>query len=200
MLSEARRELLDRRLRGERVPLRRWGPRPDGPVPLSFAQQRLWFLDQLEPGSAEYNVPLPMPWRGDLDVAALSAALSAITARHEVLRTRLVAGEDGVPYQVIDPPGPFRLPVANVSGAADPRRAAGALLAADAVAPFDLAAGPVIRACLVRLAADEHMLVLSVHHAVFDEWSEGIFKRELTALYQAARSGEPDRLPPLGVQ
>src|SRR6266699_2980714 len=74
------------------------------------------------------------------------------------------------------------------------------LLAADAVAPFDLAAGPVIRACLVRLAADEHMLVLSVHHAVFDEWSEGIFKRELTALYQAARSGESDRLPPLGVQ
>ena len=169
-------------------------------LPLSFAQQRLWFLAQLEPGSAEYNVPVPVRMPGAADVQALGAALAAVTRRHEVLRTRLVAGADGVPYQVIDPPAPFRLPVADVSGAADPRRAAGALLAADAAAPFDLAAGPVIRACLARLAADEHMLVLSVHHAAFDEWSEGVFKRELAALYQAARSGEPDRLPPLGVQ
>ena len=92
----------------------------DQPLPLSFAQQRLWFLAQLEPGSTEYNVPLPLRLPGPVNVAALGAALTAITARHEVLRTRLVAGADGVPYQVIDPPVPFWLPVADVSGAADP--------------------------------------------------------------------------------
>src|SRR6266566_9070054 len=172
----------------------------DQRLPLSFAQQRLWFLAQMEPGSAEYNVPSPVRMPGAVDVAALGAALSAITARHEVLRTRLVAGADGVPFQVIDPPSPFPLTVADVSGAADPRRAAGMLVAADAVAPFDLAAGPVIRACLARLAADGHVLVLSVHHAAFDEWSAGIFKRELAALHAAFRAGQPDRLPPLGVQ
>ena len=172
----------------------------DGRLPLSFAQQRLWFLAQLEPGSTEYNVSVPVGM-GAVDVAALGAALSAVTRRHEVLRTRLVAGPDGVPYQVIDPPAPFPLPVADVSGAADPRRAAGALVAADAVAPFDLAAGPVIRACLARLAGDEHVLVLSVHHVVSSmSGRRQILRRELAALYQAARAGEPDRLPPLGVQ
>src|SRR6266699_56551 len=171
----------------------------DQRLPLSFAQQRLWFLAQLEPGSAEYNVSVPVGM-GAVDVAALGAALDAVTARHEVLRTRLVAGEDGVPFQVIDPPSRFPLPVADVSGAADPRRAARALVAADAAAPFDLAAGPVIRACLARLAGDEHLLVLSVHHVVSDERSGQILRRDLASLYQAARAGEPDPLPPLGVQ
>ena len=156
----------------------------DGRLPLSFAQQRLWFLAQLEPGSAEYNVPVPVGMRG-VDVAALGAALAAVTRRHEVLRTRLVAGPDGVPYQVIDPPGPFPLPVADVSGSADPRRAAEALVTTDMQAPFDLAAGPVIRACLARLAAGEHVLVLSLHHVVSDEWSAGIFRGELGMLYGA---------------
>src|SRR6266566_30672 len=200
MLSEARRELLDRRLRGERVPLRRWGPRPDGPVPLSFAQQRLWFLDQLEPGSAEYNVPLPMPWRGDLDVAALGAALSRVLERHEVLRTRLVTGEDGVPRQVIDPPGPVPLPVADVSGCDSPLAEAYRLIGEDLAMPFALAHGPLIRALLIRFGADEHVLALAVHHVVFDEWSGRILRRELSALYAAFRAGEPDPLPPLAVQ
>src|SRR6266566_3684417 len=171
----------------------------DGRLPLSFAQQRLWFLAQLEPGSTEYNVPVPVGM-GAVDAAALGAALDAVTARHEVLRTRLAAGADGVPFQLIDPPSRFRLPVADVSGAADPVAAAGVLVAADAAAPFDLAAGPVIRACLARITGDEHVLVLSVHHVVSDERSGQILRRELNALYQAARSGEPDPLPPLGVQ
>ena len=171
----------------------------DGRLPLSFAQQRLWFLAQLEPGSTEYNVPVPVGM-GAVDVQALGAALAAVTARHEVLRTRLAAGPDGEPYQLIDPPAPFPLPVADVSGAADPRRVAESLVIADMQVPFDLAAGPVIRACLARLASDDHLLVLSVHHVVSDERSGQILRRDLAALYQAARAGEPDRLPPLGVQ
>ena len=100
----------------------------DRPLPLSFAQQRLWFLDQLEPGSTEYNVAMPVRLGGELDVAALGAALGAVVARHEVLRTRLVAGPDGVAYQVIDPPAAFWLPVADVSAAGDPAAAARALV------------------------------------------------------------------------
>src|SRR6266700_3754856 len=171
----------------------------DGRLPLSFAQQRLWFLAQLEPGSTEYNVPVPVGM-GAVDVKALGAALGAITARHEVLRTRLAAGPDGVPFQLIDPPLPLPLPVADVSGAADPRRLAESLVIADMRVPFDLAAGPVVRACLARLGADEHVLVLSVHHVVSDERSGLILRQELAVLYQAARAGEPDPLPPLGVQ
>ncbi|MFI2352998.1 amino acid adenylation domain-containing protein, partial [Streptomyces sp. NPDC019443] len=169
-------------------------------LPLSFAQQRLWFLDQLDPGSAEYNVPMPVRLGGTLDVAALNATLSAIVARHEVLRTRLVADVDGVPRQVIDLPAPIPLPVADVSGEADLGAAAWVLMAADAALPFDLAGGPLIRALLIRLAPDEHVLALSMHHVVFDEWSKGILHRELSAQYEAFRAGEPDPLPPLQVQ
>ncbi|MDR3080512.1 MAG: amino acid adenylation domain-containing protein, partial [Streptomyces sp.] len=170
------------------------------PLPLSFAQQRLWFLDRLEPGALGHVLPTPMPWTGDLDVAVLGAALSGVIARHEVLRTRLAPDADGVPRQVIDPPAPFPLPVVDVSEAADPVDAARALVAADAATPFDLTNGPLVRAALVRMAPDEHVLALTMHHVVTDEWSERIFQRELTALYEAFRAGRPDPLPPLAVQ
>ena len=92
----------------------------DEPLPLSFAQQRLWFLDQLDPGSTAYSAPSPVRLGGELDVAALGAALGAVVGRHEVLRTRLVAGPDGVAHQVIDPPSPFPLPLVDVSADSDP--------------------------------------------------------------------------------
>ncbi|MGH3125630.1 MAG: condensation domain-containing protein, partial [Streptosporangiaceae bacterium] len=171
-----------------------------GVLPLSFGQQRLWFIDQLEPGSAEYNAPLPVRLGGDVDVAALGAALSAVTARHEVLRTRLVAGPGGVAEQVVDAPSPFALAVADVSGLPDPARAARAVVAADAARPFDLAAGPLLRGVLVRAGAGEHLLALCAHHVVFDEWSGQVLRRELAVLYEAARSGQPDPLAPLPVQ
>ncbi|WP_345145174.1 condensation domain-containing protein, partial [Dactylosporangium darangshiense] len=121
----------------------------DGLLPLSFAQQRLWFLAQLEPGSVEYNMPMAVRFDSGVDVAALARALGGLVARHEVLRTRLVVGDDGVPYQVIDPaPGRFELPVVDVSGEPDPVAAARAWLAADGVVPFDLAVGPLFRATL----------------------------------------------------
>ncbi|MFD3658898.1 amino acid adenylation domain-containing protein, partial [Streptomyces sp. NPDC058620] len=172
----------------------------DEPLPLSYAQQRLWFLDRLDPGALGHVLPTPMPWRGDLDVDVLGAALSAVMARHEVLRTRLTPDADGVPHQVIDPPAPFPLPVVDVSDAADPVGVAHALVAADAATPFDLTNGPLVRAALIRLAPDEHVLALTMHHVVTDEWSERILQRELAALYEAFRAGEPDPLPPLAVQ
>ncbi|MEU0032366.1 condensation domain-containing protein, partial [Streptomyces sp. NPDC006335] len=169
-------------------------------LPLSFAQQRLWFLDQLEPGSADYNVPMHLRLDRDIDVAALRAALTAVVARHEVLRTRLVAGSDGVAYQVIDPPGPVPLPVVDVSATVDPVTVTRQLVAAEAAEPFDLTAGPVLRACLIRLGAAGHVLAVSVHHVASDEWSARIFGREMELLYEAFRAGEPDPLPPLEVQ
>ncbi|MFE4337535.1 condensation domain-containing protein, partial [Streptomyces sp. NPDC056831] len=172
----------------------------DQALPLSFAQQRLWFLDQLDPGSTEYNVPVLVRWPGELDVAALTATLGAVVGRHEVLRTRLVLGEDGVAHQVIDEPTPFVLPLTDVSGHDDPTAAARKLVAAEVMAPFDLACGPLVRATLIRISADEHVLALAVHHVAFDEWSVRILREELSALYEAFRAGEPDPLPPLAVQ
>ncbi|MFJ2264726.1 amino acid adenylation domain-containing protein [Streptomyces sp. NPDC087844] len=172
----------------------------DEPLPLSFAQQRLWFLNQLEPDSLEYNVPLLVRFSGDLDVEALAAALSGVLARHEVLRTRLVADMDGVVHQVIDPPTPLPLSATDVSGYTDPVTAAREQVEAEVMTPFDLAAGPLIRATLIRVAPDEHVLTLAIHHVAFDEWSVRILRRELSALYEAFRSGEPDPLPSLPVQ
>ncbi|MFD8820486.1 condensation domain-containing protein, partial [Streptomyces sp. NPDC059627] len=154
----------------------------------------------MEPESTEYNLLLPVELGRNLDVAVLGAALDAVVARHEVLRTRLVAGADGVAYQVIDPPRPVPLPVVDVSDAADPAAWARDLLAVEASTPFDLAVGPLLRACLFRLGGGGYVLVLSLHHVVFDEWSARVLRRELSALYTALRAAEPDPLPPLTVQ
>ncbi|MFD3658950.1 condensation domain-containing protein, partial [Streptomyces sp. NPDC058620] len=172
----------------------------DEALPLSFAQQRLWFLDQLEPGSVEYNLPMYLPWDGDLDIAILGKALTAVVARHEVLRTRLVASADGVAHQVIDEPSEFLLPVVDLSGDAEPLREAERLAFQDATAPFHLADGPLIRATLIRLGEGQHLLALMMHHVVSDEWSARILRRELVTLYEAFRAGEPSPLAPLAVQ
>src|SRR5712691_3463503 len=183
---------------GKVMPARQSGR--DRALPLSFAQQRLWFLDQLDPGPSEYYLPLLIWWRGPFDVEVLGAALSGVVARHEVLRTRLVEDADGVACQVVDPPGPFVLSVADVSGDPDLLGAVGRLLAADAVMAFDLAGGPLVRGLLVRLSADRHVVLLAMHHVVSDEWSGRILRREVSALYEALLDGRPDPLPPLAVQ
>ncbi len=170
------------------------------PLPLSFAQQRLWFLNQLEPESADYNELLALRITGDLDVASLGAALDAIVERHEVLRTRLVADADGVAHQIIDPAIGSGLVMVDLSAESDPLAPARTLVAMDAVEPFDLAAGPLLRARLIRLSPDNHVLNLCMHHVVSDEWSVGLLRRELTILYSAARRHEAALLPPLAVQ
>ncbi|MFD8819152.1 amino acid adenylation domain-containing protein, partial [Streptomyces sp. NPDC059627] len=172
----------------------------DQPLPLSFGQQRLWFIDQLEPGSAEFVLPTRIRFASDVDPAALGAALTAVTARHEILRTRLVTGTDGVPHQVVDPPGTVALPVIDLSGCPEPARTAQQSVEQDARVPIDLAAGPMLRAVLYRLGPAEHMLALTMHHVTFDEWSDQVLRRELHALYDAFRAGEADPLPPLPVQ
>ncbi|MFI2353023.1 amino acid adenylation domain-containing protein, partial [Streptomyces sp. NPDC019443] len=127
-------------------------------------------------------------------------ALDAIVARHEVLRTRLVADAEGVPHQLIDPPTPVPLPLLDLSGSEDPQGEADGLIVKDGLTPFDLAAGPLLRATLVRLAPGDHVLVLAMHHVVFDEWSDGVLQREFSVLYRAFKAGEPNPLPPLAVQ
>ncbi|MCP4660729.1 MAG: amino acid adenylation domain-containing protein, partial [bacterium] len=160
-----------------------------GPLPSSFAQQRLWFIDRFEPGSALYNLPAAMRLKGGLDRQALARALDEIVRRHEVLRT-VFATVDGEPVQVIRPAGRLPVPLWDLTRLADPERRSEArrLVLREARQPFDLARGPVLRAGLLRLSApenEEHVLVVTVHHVAFDGWSAGVFLRELTALYQA---------------
>ncbi|MFJ1932380.1 non-ribosomal peptide synthase/polyketide synthase [Kitasatospora sp. NPDC088160] len=170
---------------------------PAAEPPLSYAQQRLWFLDRFEPGSTEYTSLSVLRLRGALDPAALGTALDALVARHEALRTTF-AERDGRARQVVRPPQPVELPCEDLAGA--PPAALDALLERIAGTPFDLAAGPLLRARLVRTAADEHVLALAVHHIATDGWSMGVLGRDLGELYAAAREGRPPRLPALPVR
>ncbi|HEY0015717.1 MAG TPA: amino acid adenylation domain-containing protein, partial [Longimicrobium sp.] len=172
-----------------------------GPLPLSFAQERLWFLDQLEAESAFYNIPQALRVSGPLDVAALEQALGGIIHRHESLRTTFTEA-GGVPVQVIAPFGGFTLPVEDLSGLEDAAREAEVRRRAieDGARHFDLSAGPLFRASLLRLADDEHVLLLCMHHIVSDGWSLDVLFRELAALYGAAVEGAEAALPRLAVQ
>jgi amino acid adenylation domain-containing protein len=170
-------------------------------VPLSFAQQRLWFLDQLEPGNALYNVPYLVRWQGRLDGALLEQSLQEIGKRHEALRTRFVLSGDE-PVQVIDAWQAVALKrVVLREGTAEERLAEARRQVLEEIRqPFDLAAGPLWRAALYQLASDDHIFVLSVHHIISDRWSLGVWAEELAALYAALGAGKPSPLPELPVQ
>ncbi|HEX4622137.1 MAG TPA: condensation domain-containing protein, partial [Myxococcaceae bacterium] len=200
MNASRRKALLEARLeqaglRGRRIP-RRTG---SGPWRLSFAQQRLWLLDQLSPGGALYNVPLALRLRGELDEGALEASLARLAERHEALRTRFAA-EGGVPYQVVEAAWEPRLERHDLNGEADVERALEAGLASEARRGFDLSRLPLMRASLWRLGERDQVLVLLVHHIVFDGWSAGVVARELGELYGAYRSGREARLGELEIQ
>ncbi|HWS54555.1 MAG TPA: amino acid adenylation domain-containing protein, partial [Pyrinomonadaceae bacterium] len=173
----------------------------DRPLPLSFAQQRLWFIDQLEGGSAFYNVPAALRLRGDLNVEALERALSEIMRRHEVLRTYFEVTESQT-VQVIAEGADVRLPVTDLSRLDEASREAEAarLFKAEAEQPFDLTRGPLLRASLLRLGVDEHALLLTMHHIASDAWSLGVLVREAAALYEAFAAGSPSPLAELPVQ
>ncbi|MEP7010062.1 MAG: amino acid adenylation domain-containing protein, partial [Acidobacteriota bacterium] len=172
-----------------------------GPLPLSFAQQRLWFLDRLAPGNPYYNLPIALRVEGPLRADVLARSLSEIVRRHEALRTLFEVREHS-PVQVIRAAEPFALAVVDLSGLPKAAREGLALLLAgqEAVRPFDLARGPLLRGVLVASARDDHAVVLSLHHIVGDGWSMGILVREVTALYSAFADGLPSPLPELAVQ
>jgi amino acid adenylation domain-containing protein len=214
LFEEPTIEGLARRLEAERYrapgasapPLRPVPRGEDVRLPLSFAQQRLWFLDQLEPGSPLYNIPVMFRVEGRVDVAALAGALAGIVRRHEALRTHFVRVGDE-PVQRIAPVADAAddavvLPLIDLSALPEePRsRESERLAVEEAGRSFDLSRGPVARFALLRHAADEHALFLSLHHIVSDGWSMGVLMRELGTLYAGFSAGVPAVLPELPVQ
>src|SRR5215216_5285939 len=193
MTLEEKRELLARMLR-ERAA----GPRS---YPLSFAQQRLWFLDQLEPGSTLYNIPFAVRLGGRLDAQALERTIAEVVRRHEVLRTTF-ATRDGQPVQLVSPPGAFRLERLDLTSLPEPERETEAqrLANEEERTPFDLSAGPLLRAKLVKLSEEAHGILFTMHHIVSDGWSMSVLVKEVITLYTAFSRGEDSPLPELPIQ
>ncbi len=192
--------LRDKGIDLSRFPIPRRAP-GTGQMPLSFAQRRVWFLQQLEPGSGVYQVPLPFRLTGRLAPAALKSALDEIVRRHEALRT-VVRSDAEEPLQSVQPFRPARLPFVDLSLLAPSERETEARRIVDAELrrPFDLACGPLVRNLLLRLGPQEHILLSVLHHIACDGWSSGIWTWELTALYQAFYAGHVSPLPELPIQ
>jgi amino acid adenylation domain-containing protein len=170
-------------------------------LPLSFAQQRLWFIDQLEPMNAFYNIPVAVRLSGALDQAALEGALTEVVRRHEVLRTQYTE-VDGEPVQVITAAAAFSLSLTDLSHLAQSEREAEAkvIASAEAGTGFDLRCAPLLRARLLRLSADEHVVLLTMHHISSDGWSVAVLLKEVAALYDAFTQGLASPLPELVIQ
>ncbi|NBD14537.1 non-ribosomal peptide synthetase, partial [Corallococcus silvisoli] len=187
------------RLQRSGVPVLTAGIRPAS-LPLSFAQQRLWFIDQLDPGSSLYNVPVAVRLRGELNAEALKQALQEVVRRHEALRTTFEE-ESGQPVQRIHTS--VEVPLATVdleSSGAEREEEARRQTQVEMARPFDLTRGPLLRALLLRVDARDHVLVVTMHHAVSDGWSVGVLLRELVTMYGALAQGQEWTLPPLPVQ
>lgn len=170
-------------------------------IPLSFAQQRLWFLDQLDPGNPQYNTPVGAAITGPLNIPILEQTIREIVKRHEALRT-VLSVVDGYPVQKILPSLDITLPLIDLTHVplSERRRHAIRIRDEEASVPFDLATGPLVRSVLLRLSDEEHWLLLLTHHVVFDSWSVGIFSQELAVVYSALLEGYPPSLPELEIQ
>ncbi|HZQ68471.1 MAG TPA: condensation domain-containing protein, partial [Terriglobales bacterium] len=167
--------------------------------PVTFAQQRLWFLDELQPNSAAYNVSWPLQITGKLKIEALQQSLDEIVRRHEVLRTTF-ATQEGQPVQVVAQTGSVPVSIVDLSQHASRESEARRLIAEEAQRPLDLKAGPLVRAQLLRMQEEEHILLLTTHHIIFDGWSRRILVGELATLYEAFSCGKPSPLPDLSLQ
>lgn len=201
-LSPRKRALLAA-LRGDRPggdSVDRIGARaPEAGAPLSFAQEHLWITEQLQPGTAAYNIPSAIEIRGPLDAASLERALGAIVDRHEILRASIHT-EDGKPRQTIAERLIVPLETEDLRGATDPEALGRQRAREEASLPFDLAVPPLVRARLLRVAEARHVLLLTLHHIVADGWSVQVLVRELGALYEAFSADRPSPLPPLALQ
>ena len=203
-LSPVKRALLEERLKATGSRVEHNGIRRSihqGPPPLSFNQERLWFLYQLEPDSPAYNLPTWLRFEGELDVAAIRRSVNEVLRRHEILRTRIEAVE-GRPVQVVEPFTRLEIPLVDLSGLPAQQREAEAkrLCMQEARKPFNLARDLMLRANLFRLGQSEHVLFLNRHHIASDGWSWGVLMRELETLYQAFSKEEPSPLAELPVQ
>ncbi|MBX8513358.1 amino acid adenylation domain-containing protein [Pseudomonas cichorii] len=173
----------------------------DADLPMSFAQQRLWFLAQMEGASEAYHMPAGLRLRGVLDTSVLQSALDRVVARHEALRTRFVPHASQQAVQVIDAENiGFTLKRIDLSAETDAEQQMQTLAHEEALAPFDLERGPLVRGTLIRLGETEHVLLVTLHHIISDGWSIGVLTREVAALYDALRQGHADPLPPLTLQ
>lgn len=204
-LSPEQRALFERRLQQKglsRLKTPKILKRKDyNELPLSLAQQRLWLLNQLAPGSPFYNIPGALRFTGLLNVAILERSINEVLRRHEVLRTTFVS-VDGKPHQVIHPAQPRALPVVNLRELPHTKLQIEIqrLATEEAQRPFDLERGPLLRVTLLQVSEEEHVLLLTIHHTVADGWSRGVFLRELGALYKAFSTGKPSPLPELPIQ
>ena len=173
----------------------------EGELPLSYAQQRLWFIDQLEPGSAAYNIPSSCEVERNAQCSGPGQIFSEIVRRHEALRTSFPT-VDGKPAQRIAEASPVPLPIVDLSGLSPKPagRTAERLGREEAARPFDLARGPLLRTALIRQSADEHVALQTMHHVVSDGWSMGVLNREVRRLYRAYSEGRPSPLDELPVQ
>lgn len=177
------------------------GPGDAWIFPTSFAQQRLWFLEQLQPGSSLYNVPTPFRIRGRLDRALLERSFREVIARHEILRTTFRA-IDGEPMQIVSATADFHIPALDLTAhpAAERETVMRRLVREESERPFDLAAGPLLRAVLLDLGPAEQVLTITAHHLITDSWSQDVLMRELTAVYTALANGVTPALEELPIQ
>jgi amino acid adenylation domain-containing protein len=173
----------------------------NGRLPLSFGQERLWFLYALEPQSLAYTTPNAFRFTGEIDVASLKKAFNEVVRRHEILRTRF-PDQDGKPWQQIDPPGDFPVPYVDLTEIPEnARERVGLRVAAEHESrPFDLRNGPLIRVLLIRITAQNHPILLTMHHIITDGWSMGVLANDFAEAYEAYRAGKPSPLPPLQIQ
>lgn len=204
-LSPQRRAVLERLLRERNGPTKNLSPiRPragGGPAPLSYAQQRLWFLDQLMPRTNLFNLSSAYRIVGTVDPAVLESSLNEIVRRHEVLRTTFRA-VNGEPFQMVAPSSWIALRLVDLSSKPASRRDAAALAVAseEAQRPFDLERGPLLRTTLARMDKEEYIFLLTIHHIISDAWSAGVFWQELTKIWDAFAEGKPPPLPDLLIQ
>ena len=206
-LSPAQRALLEQRLTETQTPPRQATSdkqprqRTGGPAALSFSQQRLWFLDQLLQGNSPYSIPTAVRLSGLLDVCCLERSINAVIRRHEVLRTNIKSVQ-GRPFQIVADEWSLKMAIIDLSTQpeAGKESEASRILTEEAQRPFDLAQDLMLRATLVKLSSQEHILLLVTHHIASDGWSMGILTRDLSHFYEAGISGRPSSLPELPIQ